>query len=377
MNNAHQSNQQPSFAELEAALSLGLRPRRFELLRRVTDLFIANVDACSDDQISDFDEVMERLVEKIEREALIELSGRLAPLKRAPTNIVHRLSRDDDIEIAQPVLEQSVVLSETFLVEIAKTKSQAHLAAIAGRPSIPETLTDVLIDRGDLTVARKIAANQGARFSRFGHTRAANRAEQDFLLAEAFVGRSDVPADIFDQLIQKAAETVRQKLIAKAAPEMRERITRTVEAVSKNVARSEDPRPSRPQPHPVAGLKVALKPDTALLRGQVTRLAKGGKISELVDALASLFGVSNYVVKNLIRQQADETLVILGKAVGLGWPDINEILVVTMKEKFEQRANSKALFDTFASLSNTNAQRILQFVQTSRAASGADIKKMM
>ena len=120
-----------------------------------------------------------------------------------------------------------------------------------------------------------------------------------------------------------------------------------------------------------------MKPDTGLLRAQVLRFAKAAKMSELIDALASLFGVSNYVVKNLIRQQADETIVILGKAVGLGWPDVNEILTVTMREKIEQRANSKALFDTFVGLSNTNAQRILQFVQTSRAASGADIKRMM
>jgi hypothetical protein len=368
-----QHSSAPSFAELEAALSLGLRPRRFELLRRVTDLFIANADACTDDQVGDFDEVMERLVEKIEREALVELSGRLAPLKRAPRNIVQRLSRDDDIDIAQPMLEQSIVVSETTLVEIAKTKSQAHLAAIAGRPSIPEAITDVLVDRGNLTVARKVTANSGARFSRFGHTRVASRAEQDFELAEAFVGRDDVPADLFDQLIHKAAETVRQKLIANASPEMRERITQTVAAVSKNIARNENPHPRSPP----TSLGVSLKPDVALLRGQVARFAKGGKLPELIDALGALFGVSNYVVKNLIRQQADETLVILGKAVGLGWPDINEILSVTMREKLDQRGNGKALFDIFVNLSNTNAQRILQFVQTSRAASGADIKKMM
>ena len=236
---------QPSFAELEAALSLGLRPRRFELLRRVTDMFIANVDACSDEQISDFDEVMERLIEKIEHEALIELSGRLAPLQRAPNNIVHRLSRDDDIEMAQPMLEQSAVLSDSFLVEIAKTKSQAHLAAIAGRASIHETITDVLVDRGDLTVARKVTANEGARFSRFGHTRVATRAEQDEMLAEAFIRRADVPPELFEQLVRQATETVRHKLLANASPEMRDRISRTVTAVAKQVARTEDPRGGR------------------------------------------------------------------------------------------------------------------------------------
>ncbi len=90
-------NVQTSFADIEAALSLGFRPRRFELLRRVTDLFIANVETCTDSQVNIFDEIMEKLVERIERESLIELSERLAPLPRAPINISQRLSRDDDI----------------------------------------------------------------------------------------------------------------------------------------------------------------------------------------------------------------------------------------------------------------------------------------
>ena len=365
---------QPSFAELEAALSLGLRPRRFELLQRVTDLFIANIETCTDEQVDDFDDVMERLADKIEREALIELSGRLAPLEKAPRNMVHKLSRHDDIEIAQPVLEQSKILSDEFLIEIAKTKSQAHLVAIAGRPHIREAVTDVLVDRGDLAVARKIAANRGAKFSRFGHSRVALRAEQDELTAEAFVQRPDIPPDLFDELVRKATESVRQKLLAKAAPEMRARVSKTVTEVSKEVARAEDPRN---RPAAIRSVAVSLKPDMAMLRAQVSRCARSGKPSELIDALASLCGVSNYVVKNLVRQQAAETVVILGKATGLGWPDINIILTVTMPDKMSQQSVSKALFDTFAGLSNENARRILQFIRTSKAASGADIRKMM
>jgi hypothetical protein len=371
--NALTSNE-PSFAELEAALSLGLRPRRFELLRRVTDLLIANVETCSDEQIGVFDELMEQLADKIERESLVELSGKLAPLPRAPNNIIQRLSRHDDIAVAQPVLEQSSVLSDTLLIEIAKTKSQSHLAAIAGRAQIHEAVTDVLVDRGDLAVARKVAANEGARFSLSGHSKVASRAEKDEQLAEAFVRRIDVPPELFARIIRMATDSVRKKLMANATPEMRERISRIVSAVAQQVAASEDPRN---RPVPVRGIASTAKPDTSHLRAQVSRFAKDAKLSELVDALASLFGVSNYVVKNLVRQQADETIIILGKAVGLGWPDLKEILTVTMQEKFGQRDNSKALFDTFVSLSSTNAQRVLQFVQTSKTASGADIKKMI
>ena len=47
------------------------------------------------------------------------------PIDRAPVNVIGRLSYDDDIDIAGPILEQSNVLTDDDLVEIASTKSQA------------------------------------------------------------------------------------------------------------------------------------------------------------------------------------------------------------------------------------------------------------
>jgi uncharacterized protein (DUF2336 family) len=344
------------------------------MLRRVTDLFIANVETCTDSQVNIFDEIMEKLVERIERESLIELSERLAPLPRAPINISQRLSRDDDIEIAQPMLEKSVMLSNPFLVEIAKSKSQAHLSAIAGRAEIDETVTDVLVDRGDRDVAHKVVANKGARLSRFGHTTVAKRAEHDEEMAELFIQRADIPADVFEQLVEKASETVRQKLLAKATPEMRDRIIKTVAAVTKQVVRIEALR----NPSPAGqGARFAVKADPTQLKTQILRLVRAGKPAEAVETFATLCGVSGQMMKNLVRQQSDETVVILGKAAGIGWPDLKEFLTLTMKDKFAQADRSKTLFNTFAGLTNDNAQRILRFVRTSKAVSGADVKKMM
>ena len=361
-----------SFADIEAALSLGFRPRRFELLRRVTDLFIANVETCTESQVNIFDEIMDKLVERIEREALIELSTRLAPLARAPINISRRLSRDDDIEIAQPMLEKSGMLSDEFLVEIARTKSQAHLSAIAARTQINETVTDVLVDRGDRAVTQKVVANKGAKLSHFGHTTVANRAAQDEDMAEVFIQRGDIPPDVFEQLVEKASEKVRQKLLAKASPEMRERIVNTVAAVTKQVVRIEALR--NPPP---TGARFTMKADPAQLKIQLSRMVRAGKATEAVDVFASLCGVSTAMLKNLVRQQSDETLVILGKAVGLGWPDLKEFLTLTIRDKLVQGDRGKTLFNTFAGLTNENAQRILRFVRTSKAVSGGDVKKMM
>ena len=101
------------FVELEATLTHGPGSQRFTILRRMTDLFLAGSNSYTDEHVAIFDELMGRLIEKIERQALIELSGRLAPVERAPVNVIGCLSRDEDIGISGPILEQSTALTAT------------------------------------------------------------------------------------------------------------------------------------------------------------------------------------------------------------------------------------------------------------------------
>ena len=70
--------------EIENALSRGSSSQRSNILRRLTDLFLRNAEALPDERVVIFDDVMSYLIEKIERDALIELSGRLA------LSIMHR-----------------------------------------------------------------------------------------------------------------------------------------------------------------------------------------------------------------------------------------------------------------------------------------------
>ena len=206
------------FADLEATLTNGAGQQRFTILRKITDLFLAEVDYYSDDHVAVFDQLMSRLIDRIERQALVELSGKLAPVGRAPANVIGLLSNNDDIDVAGPVLAQSGILTDEELVAIAESESQAHLDAIAGRSRVNEPITDVLIDRGNAEVAHKITANPGARFSRFGFSTAMTRAEDDNSLAMAVAARLDLPDDLLEQLVGKASMTVQQRLLANAAP---------------------------------------------------------------------------------------------------------------------------------------------------------------
>src|SRR5262249_1147420 len=148
--------------ELETALQSGSTSKRTEMLRRVTDYFFSRVDQFSPEHLALFDEVMTKAVVYIEDKVRAELSSRLAPIPRAPGGISRRLAKDDDIEVAGPVLQHSDRLSEQDMVEIARSKGQGHLLKLSSRSELGEAVTDVLVERGDKEVRHSVAANIGA-----------------------------------------------------------------------------------------------------------------------------------------------------------------------------------------------------------------------
>jgi len=61
--------------ELESSLRHGSGAQRAEILQRVTQLFLHNANSIGEVHVAVFDEVMGRLVERIEQQALVRLSS--------------------------------------------------------------------------------------------------------------------------------------------------------------------------------------------------------------------------------------------------------------------------------------------------------------
>ena len=106
--------------EVEAAINSGSAEKRLDTVKRVTDLFLLSAGTLNTEQIELFDGVLDRLIKTIEiraikdisaRIALAELSAQLAPVAKAPPGVIRRLSRNDEISVAGPVLTESARLN--------------------------------------------------------------------------------------------------------------------------------------------------------------------------------------------------------------------------------------------------------------------------
>lgn len=182
-------------AELDSTLQRVSSAQHLTMLRGVTDLFLNGADAFADEHVAVFDDVINRLLDKADRQALAELSNRLVAVENGPMNVIDRLARHEDVAVAGPVLQKAKVKDQT-LAEVAGTRGEKHLVAIASRPQLSEAVTEVLVGRCTVETARKVTENKGASLSEVGFVKLINRAKGDKALAAAIESRTDLPPEL-------------------------------------------------------------------------------------------------------------------------------------------------------------------------------------
>lgn len=200
-------NDRSLIADIERAIDNASGGRQSLWARRLTDLFLEGGPHYSKDQIAVFDNVLERLVEHCDHSTWVELSERLAPVPHAPPNVIGRLASDNDITVSGPTLRQSASLADATLIEVARSKAQSHLLAIAGRAQVNSDVTDIIVSRGSDEVIRSVAGNSGAVFSELSFAKLINRGKADASLAQVLAARKDVPAELrpfLDMALAKA-----------------------------------------------------------------------------------------------------------------------------------------------------------------------------
>jgi len=266
------------------------------------------------------------------------------------------------VEVSGPVLAKSDRLTDGELVKLVGTKSQAHLAEIATRPTLNDAVTELLVQRADPEVANTLASNPGAHFSETGLWQLAIRADGDERLSETVARRSDIPPYLFRQIVSQATDKVRQKLLASAQPDTRRSIEQILGNISvqfKKAAISRD--------YAAAQRRVrALGQDTEQIKVSLLEFAHQRKLPELIAALSVLSAVPIELVEQLVHDDNVFGLLVLCKVVALDWTIMHAIILARPNAEGPHSAEIESASATYLKLSASSAQRALRFWQASR-----------
>ncbi len=353
--------------DLDDAVARGTAESRKRALWHATDLLIAG--RYSDDEIWTFGEVIGRLADEIEVAARAQLAKRLANFDNAPINIIHKLAFDDSIDVAGPVLRESEQLDDNALIANATTKSQSHLLAISQRKSIAETVTDVLVARGDRDVVNSIASNAGARLSDFGFLHMVKRAEGDSILAEQLGLRGDIPRRVFQQLIAKASEDVKKRL-ERERPAMVDQIQTSVTDVA-GALQSKFGPVSRS--YFVAKRLVTTQHQQGNLNeNSISGYAQSHRFEEVTIGLSLLCSLPADVIERALADKNREMLLVLAKALDFSWQTTMSLLFLGAKDHRITAQDLNDLEREFGRLNLETSRSVLKFYQTRKSAAGTE-----
>jgi uncharacterized protein (DUF2336 family) len=357
-------------SELETVVQRGSAHRRVQILHQITCLFLSVADRLNEQHIGVYDDIFVRLMECSGPEILARLSSAFADLASPPKQAIRNLAIHEDATVAAPVLLKSASISETDLIEVAGTRGQQHLLAIARRKTLSETLTDVLVLRGDTQVCRAVAKNDGARFSRRGLSKLIDTAARDDDVAESLVLRSDTTSETICGLVSNTTSAVHARLLKVASPGTRGTIEVAIESVA---ARAGAKKPEPIDYSEAKSTALSLNNAGKLNDSSVNRFAVRGEHTKLVAALSLLADVSIQTVEELVRESDLCGLVIACRASRLNW---QTTLAVIRNRKGAQpvsQRDTEQYKEVFESLFLSTAQRTIRYGSVSDVVSSASL----
>lgn len=287
---------------------------RRQLLHAVTDLFLVDADP-SETAKDHYAGIAEHSLERLNADARASYAERVADKPTLPNSVARTLASDDDIAVASLVLRLSPVLTDADLAAIAVTHSQSHLVAIAERATLSESVTDILVERGDKTVLRTVSGNEGAHFSDSGINRLIERGADDAMVSSNLARRSDsLPPTQAQRVLQIAAQ-----VSGAAGPS----ITSTGALLNPPKIVAKEARERRLE---VKLLIADLKDNRRTIDEVVTMLAKQDRAFDLAQVISIFADIRNAHALRALLQPESSGIAIACRSLGLGAEAFRSVL---------------------------------------------------
>jgi len=358
---------EPIFTQLSNLAGERSSEKRLDLLHKISDLFFAGIDMHSEAETSLFNEVIERIVDQISRDAKVDVATNLATLPGFPLPVVRKLAHDHDIEIARPVIRGAPGLTDLDLIDIGREASDRHLDAIAGRAPLSQAVTDVLIDRGSPDVVHTVTANPGAAFSERGMEALVGKAREDDGLQQILVERSDLTQATVDKLSSIVSEALAVKLAERGYQVSGKIPERLVNAARDAFARAV--RDSDRNALAAERIVAQFGAGRITLENALLELVECQQMLAVADLLSHRTGLDRNVLMKMLGGGTPQTVLVLMRALDLPWTTVAALMALRAARQRTRHTSGVNAQRDYEAIDATAARRTLRFLQV-RARAG-------
>jgi len=157
-----------------------------------------------------------QIIDRVLPEAEIEIRAELSKFLKHVPWLDHRLAlklANDVLEVAEPILAESLALSDEDLLAVIDRHSIGHARAIAKRRTLAGSVSTALIKTEDEVCVLRVATNDNAEIEPASLHRLLDRFAENAPVVEAVSHRSTLPLAIVERLTAVVGGKVLQRLI--------------------------------------------------------------------------------------------------------------------------------------------------------------------
>jgi len=343
--------------------------KRRDLLREITDVFMAAPDRYTSSEMQHFDVIMSKVTESVEISLRREIAEKLADVPEAPRGLVRQLAHDE-ISVAEPILKRSSALTEEDLIRVVRQRGQDHMKAITERSEVPEKVSTELVERGDKEVLVSLAKNRGAKLTNDSMEKLVEHSRSISELQAPMANRYDLPPQLLTQMyffvssalkkeILRRSDTLDPAIIDEAVNSSRSKILD--QAVTDAQSDVESARKF---------IRDRIQSNT-LNESLLKELIEIRRATEFLLAFAHYVGVDTSTAQRIMKDRSWESLAIACRAAGLERSTFAKIVFGLQKSPEEQNKALRIL-DLYLKIPQEAAERVMRFWRVRAQSAGAE-----
>lgn len=288
---------------------------RFALATSITDLYAERGDRFKAKEEVMIEEILDRLVRAFELDLRQALAERLAQRPKVPRSLILMLA-DDDIEVARPILRDSLLLAAADLIDIIERHGEAHQLAITERQALDETVSQALVETSNVVVIESLLRNPGAKLRAQTLEHLVDEARWVERYREPLVQRSELTEELARRLFGLVSGVLRQYILERFEIDpdtLDDEFEASVaEKLDQRMKQSGDEL--RALPSQLSGLK-RISPQLLI------RILRKGDLPMFQSLLGELACISKDRLSYILSQPDNRAFAVICRALGFAKPD--------------------------------------------------------
>lgn len=340
---------------------------RSRLVENITDLFLSDDGRLSEHERALMSDILGKLIGQVEADIKKELANTLSKTGIELPDVAKILA-NDDVEIARPLLEKSVLLKDPDLVEIIRMRTDEHRMAIAMRDDVSEPVSNALVEYGGEDVIEALLNNHDSQLSKRAMEYLVAESRRVDRFQEPLLGRSDLPGDLAYRMYWWVSAALRKRILREFEVD-----PVVFEAAVKRAASAVMVDQGDEQSTYVRAQRLVRR---MMENGELTvqfllNALRQQRVAVFVAGMAELGSISFKTAWRIFSDKGGESFAILSKAVGIDRNQFTSIYLLVVQAREGGAVKSpgvlKDILALFDATAEANAKGALQVWQRDSA----------